>query len=325
MKKILLSALVAMLGITMQAQTSSEAIVGSCPTMPSNHDIAVYIVKGENAAVQKFYQQLGEAYRVASKAATQEFERKDFAKEQENVAKKQKQIMNKQASRMEAGKRMMQFLETLTPAQRKKFESFRKEADAFQYLASIGKLDELHDLMEGVSGAAGDQTPVDMNDLELSKRNLVDELAAANTPIFDALEKMDKFDAELQAGAEEALSNSKKAHADKAGVGGAYDIQAVENDMISFWEGKMATHKRLLLECMDAVKVAIPTARLYDKQQNATRRMTGQSPLTAMESYEFRKAMEYLDAAKRLLPGNDHASEIQELMEDKTQDINSND
>lgn len=63
-------------------------------------------------------------------------------------------------------------------------------------------------------------------------------MAAANTPIFDALEKMDKFDAELQDGAAEALSNSKKAHADKAGVGGAYDIQAVKNDMISFWEGK---------------------------------------------------------------------------------------
>lgn len=83
-------------------------------------------------------------------------------------------------------------------------------------------------------------------------------MAAANTPIFDALEKMDKFDAELQDGAAEALSNSKKAHADKAGVGGAYDIQAVENDMIY------------------------------------------------------------------LLPGNDHGSEIQEMMEDKTQEINYN-
>lgn len=324
MKKILIFALFAMMGITMHAQTSSEAIVGSCPTMPSNHDIAIYIVKGENAAVQKYYQQLGEAYRTASKAAVQEYERKDFAKEQANMQKKQKQIMNNQASRMEAGKRMMKFIESLTPAQRKKFESFRNEADAFQFLASIGKLDELHDLMEGVAGAAGDETPVNQADLEMSKRDLTAELAAANEPIFEALEKMQKFDAGLQEAAEEASNNSMKAHADGPGVGGAYDATAVENDMISFWEDKVATHKHLLLECMNAVKASIPTARMFDKQQNATRRMTGQSPLTAMESSEYNKAMEYLDAAKRLLPGNDRGSEIQEMMEDKTQHINSN-
>lgn len=100
-----------MMGFAMQAQTSSEAIISSCPTMPSNHDIAIYMVKGENAAVQKYYQQLGEACRVASKVAVQEYERKDFAKEQANMQKKQKQIMNSQASRMEAGKRMMKFLD----------------------------------------------------------------------------------------------------------------------------------------------------------------------------------------------------------------------
>lgn len=324
MKKFLLSAFAACMSICMHAQTTPEAIISSCPTMPSNHDIAIYIVKGENAAVQKYYQQLGEAYRVANKAAIQEFERKDFAKEQANMQKKQKQIMSKQADRMEAGKRMMSFLETLTPAQRKKFESFRKEADAFQYLASIGKLDELHDLMEGVPGAVGDETPIDQADFEMSKRDLTAELAAANEPIFEALDKMQKFDAGLREAAEEASNKSVQAHAEESGVGGAYDATAVENDMIAFWEDKVATHKRMLLDCMNAIKASTPTARMYDKQQNATRRMTGQSPLTAMESYEHSKAMEYLDAAKRLLPGNDHASEIQEMMEDKTQHINSN-
>lgn len=324
MKKVLLSALFAMMGFAMQAQTSSEAIISSCPTMPSNHDIAIYMVKGENAAVQKYYQQLGEACRVASKVAVQEYERKDFAKEQANMQKKQKQIMNSQASRMEAGKRMMKFLETLTPDQRKKFESFRKEADAFQYLASIGKLDELHDLMEGVPGAVGDESPVNQADSEMSKRDLTAELAAANEPIFEALEKMQKFDAGLREAAEEASNKSVQAHAEESGVGGAYDATAVENDLISFWEDKVATHKRLLLDCMNAIKASIPTARMYDKQQNATRRMTGQSPLAAMESNEYGKAMEYLDAAKHLLPGNDHGSEIQEMMEDKTQEINYN-
>lgn len=326
MKKIILSALLAFAGLTMHAQTSSEAIVGSCPTMPSSHAIAVFMVKGENEAVQKYFQQLGEAISTANKAATQEFNNIDFAQEQANMLKKQKQTMSKQANRMEAGKRMMKFLERLTPAQRKKFESFRKEADAFQYLASIGKLDELHDLMEGVPGAAGDETPVNMNDFEQSKRDLTAELAAANDPIFRLRDSLRVVDEQMLEAEEAAIEASKLAHQDKTGGmgGGTWDTEAVDNDMIAFWEGNLNTRIRVLKDCMQAIRNAIPTAKMYDNKQNATRRMTGQSPLTALESSEYMKAMEYLAAAKLIFPGDRFASEIQEMMEDKTQQINYN-
>lgn len=324
MKKILLSALCAIAGLTMQAQTSSEAIVGSCPTMPSEHNIAIYLVKGSNDAVKKYYQQLGEASRKASKAASQEFSHKNFAKEQANIDKKQKQIANKQAGRAEAGKRMMKFLETLTPAQRKKFESFRKEADAFQYLASIGKLDELRDLMEGVEGATGDETPVNQADLMLAKRDLSDELEAVNKPIFSLLDSLRKIDEKMIEDSEKAYAESKRAHTDNSGgkAGGLWDVEAVNNDMIAFWENRLKAHKKVLLDCMQAIRNSIPTAKVYDKKQNATRRMTGQNPLTAVESLEYAKAMEYLSAATRILPGDGHGSEISEMMDDNTQEIN---
>lgn len=326
MKKSFLSALFLVIALAVNAQTSSEAIISSCPTMPSDGDIAQYIVKGENANVKKYFQQLGEANRIANKAALQEYSTKDFAKEQANVEKKQKQLQKKAANRVEAGKIMMKFLQGLTPAQRKKFESCRSEADAMQYLASIGKLDELHDLMEGVPGATGNDQVVDMKDMDLMRRDLSAEYEAVVTPMTEAGEKLSAYDADLKERAEKARQESIDAHKDNSGgkAGGLWDTEAVDNDMIGFWKSVLGPRKKLLLDYMQAIRNIIPIDKIRDKQKAAQRRMAGQEPLKAIESSEFSQAMFYLSVASQIFPGNDFNDAVKEMMEDNTQEINKN-
>jgi len=327
MRRLVSVAALALAATISYAQTSSEAIIGSCPLMPSDHDIAVYIVKGENYNVQKYFQQLGEANRAANTAAQQEYSHRDFAKEQANMQKKQQQVMSQQASRQEAGQKMMKFIQTLTPEQQQKFMSFRKEADAMQYLASIGKLDELHDLMEGTPGAQGDQSVVSQADMALMKRDLTGEYAAVNEPMYELGAKLNDFDQEVDEKAEQAYQNSIDAHRDNSGgkAGGLWDTEAVDNDMIAFWSGQVAARKKILLDYMQSIRNIIPIDKISDKKKNAERRMTGQSPLMALESAEFMQAMNYLHTAENIFPGTvNRTEEISEMMSDKTQEINSN-
>lgn len=323
MRKILLSALFFLSGMTIQAQTSAEAICGMCPTMPSDHDIAVYMVTGENASVKKYFQQLGEANSKTNKAVLQEYGKVDYAQEEAKMLKKQQEIMNKQSKRIDAGQRMAQFMATLTPEQIKKLESFRKEEDGMKYLASIGKLEELQKLMQGVEDAGVDQ-PVNQSDLDLMRKDLTAEIAAANTPIFELREKLNRLNDGLEDKASAVESQSHLDHSDGAGKGGAWDQDAVNKDMIAFWEGHVKERKKVLVDYMQAIRNAIPVAKMRDKQQNAQRRMTGQSPLTALESAEWSRAIEYLKAAEDIFPGKGRSSEVQEMMEDSTQTINSN-
>lgn len=325
MKQNLLIALLVLTSMTMHAQTSSEAIIGSCPIMPSSHDIAVYVVTGNNANVKKYFQQLGEASRKASRAAQQEYSHRDFGQEQANMNKRQQQIMNQLASRQDAGRKMMQFMQTLTPEQQKKFQSFRKEEDAFQYLASIGKLDELRDLMEGTPGAQGDQTPVNQADLALMKRDLTGEYDAVIEPMLKLRAKLDAFDQDVDSKAEAAEENSRNAHRDKSGgpAGGLWDDTAVQNDMIAFWTSQIDARRKILIDYLQSIKNIIPVDKISDKKKNAERRATGQSPVMAMESAEYMQAMKYLNEAEHIFPGTtNRTEEIREMMSDHTQDIN---
>lgn len=314
MRKIIISALFFLSGMTMQAQTSAESIIGMCPTMPSDHDIAVYMVTGENSAVKTYFQQLAEANRKATSAAMTEYGKVDYAKEQSNIEKKQKQIMDKQAKRIEAGQRMQKFMATLTPEQIQKLESCKKEEDGMKYLASIGKLEEFQKAMQGVEDAGVD-SPVDQNDMEIMKRDLSAEVAAANAPVYELSDKLRQLNEGLEGKASETQSKSQMAHADNRGKAGAWDLKAVETDMIAFWEGHVADRKKVLIDYMQAIRNSIPVAKMVDNKQNAQRRMTGQSPLTALESAEWAKTMEYLNAAKDIFPGNSRSSEVEEMME----------
>lgn len=329
MKKIFASLFVALLSTAALAQVTPEAVVSMCPDMPSDGNIAQFCVTGKNDQVEKYFRLLGEAGRMASKAAAQQYENKNFKAEQRNMEKKQKQMLNKAAARQAAGQKMMKFLQTLTPAQRKKFESFRNEADAMQYLASIGKMDELADLMRGLEGADADDQIVSPEQMEEMGRDLTAEMAVVNEEVFKAETKLNEFAAGFNERAANANNEAIKANSDGPGMGGAWDIDAVKEAMTAFYMDEAKKWKKLLQDYMLAIKNTIPVMKMYDDQQNARRKMTGQNKLSALESAAFSSASLYLSAASKILPGGNITEGIegnpspQELMEDRTQEINS--
>lgn len=292
------------------AQTP-ESIIGKCPAMPSDESIGEYMALGKNAQVEAYFEDLKNANESISKAAVQAQNTKDYVKEQENVNKKQKQMQNKVNSRVEAGKKMMQFMATLTPEQQKKMMSFRKEEDSFNYLKSIGRYDDLRKLMEGEAGAqGGDDRVVSEEDIKLIKMDLSGEVSAASDKISAARAKMQEFLDGSGERTSKAYEDSRKRHTYKnvsKAMDGLWDTEAVAKDMIPVYTAESKQWKKLLTEYMQAIRDAIPVAKKQDRKTNAIRRMAGQDELRPLESAAFARACEYLKAAKYIL-----ASELPE-------------
>lgn len=262
---------------------------------------------GKNAQVEEYFKKLEDAQISVNKAAVQAQQTKDYGKEQANIEKKQKQMLKKSNSRMEAGKKMMQFMASLTPEQQKKMESFRKEEDAFNYLKSIGRYDDLKNLMEGEAGAqGGDDRVVSEEDLRLMQMDLTDEFSAATDKVVAAKTKMQEFIAGYEKRVEKAQEESKKRHTyhdvSKA-MDGLWDTEAVTKDMISVYANESKQWRKLLNDYMQAIHNVIPVAKMQDKKVNTTRRFAGQDELRPLESVAFARACEYLKAAKYILPG----------------------
>ena len=182
MKKIFVSIVMLTFTLGAEAQMTPEAIMGSCPAVPSVESLVDYFVKQSNpelgddekhnAVVEAYFKQLADARKRAAKYMdNQPIPSDAFAKQ------RARQLKEHSKAKAGAAANMNQFLATLTLAQQEALKKCKNEQESMAYLKKIGRWDAFTEMMSG-SGAPNTDTGLTKEEQEWSSKDLTADIEA---------------------------------------------------------------------------------------------------------------------------------------------------
>lgn len=301
--KAILVVIATTLSLSISAQTTPEEIMRMRPQLPDSRSMAEYMVTGENAKVQAYINQLD----ATIKSLSTELSKIQMDNSRE-VQKKQQHIQQTAAARQDAGKRMMGFINSLTPEQQQKMMSFRREEDSMNYIKSIGKWDEFMAIMSGVDPNIGNEELISEDETAWISKDLSAEWDAVLSATQTAKQQFVSYVASVMDEGEKVSEEAKKLYTTTTNLMGKetlynLDIEKYNEHMVSFYVGKMAKWKQLFSAYLKTIENQQPVAQKADKQKEVTNRVGGVVTYgSIMQKTTYSKAFEYLGVAKNLFP-----------------------
>ena len=266
---------------------------------------------GRNAAVDHYFLDL----QATSKRYAEEVEKMPAVSHAPATTRK-KQLESNAQNRADAGRKMMQFIATLTPEQQKQMMSFDDEQQAMAYLKKIGKWDELMSVMGGVAADVPEKGLTAEED-DLLQRDLNEEFMAVTERMTAAQTSRDSMLALIQAEWEPVeervnaltgkLIDAEEGEASGKGSGNSDALRAEIRQLLSdYYQSVIPRWLEIHQRQLDAVRARVEVGRLFDRKADLMNNIAGQPPLPPVAQQSFIFALEYLRTALDILLGDEY-------------------